>query len=108
MNSIYTSESSIHGIGAFSAIAFSPGEIVLRINDARIVMDADPLDPAKGEQEHHCDYLAGGKVILMQQPERFINHNCDPNTYVRTIGGDRFVVTFLSRERRQGGQATAR
>ena len=30
----------------------------------------------------------------MQPPERFINHRCDPNTYVRTIAGDRYVVAL--------------
>ena len=42
--------------GVFSSAHFSPGEIILRIDDSRVVTDADPLDPAKGEFEHHCDY----------------------------------------------------
>jgi GNAT superfamily N-acetyltransferase len=69
-----------------------PGEIIMKINDSRVVSDADPLDPTNGEFEQHCDYLAGGTVVLMQDPERFINHRCEPNTYVRTITGDRYVV----------------
>ena len=66
--------------------------------------DADPLDPARGEFEHHCDYLAGGKVVLMQPPERYINHRCDPNTFTRTIAGDRYVVAL--REIRPGEEIT--
>ncbi len=65
---------------------------------------ADPLDTAKDEFEYHCDYLAGGKVVLMQAPERFINHCCDPNTYIRTITGDRVVVAL--REIRPGDEFT--
>jgi hypothetical protein len=68
------------------------------------VSDADPLDPAKGEYEHHWDYLAGGRVVLMQPPERFINHRCDPNTFTRTIAGDRYVVAL--REIRPGDEIT--
>ena len=89
MSRVYTAESSIHGTGVFSSAHFSPGEIVVRIDDSRVVTGADPLDPAKSDFEHHCDYLAGGRVVLMQAPERFINHCCDPNTFVRTITGDR-------------------
>jgi hypothetical protein len=74
MSRIYTAESPIHGTGVFSSAHFWPGQTVLKIDDSRVVTDADPLDPAKGEYEHHCDYLAGGKVVLMQPPERFINH----------------------------------
>jgi uncharacterized protein len=104
MSRVHTAESPIHGTGVFSSASFSPGEIILKIDDSRIVTDADPLDPAKGEFEHHCDYLAGGMVVLMQYPERFINHRCDPNTYVRTIAGDRYVIAL--REIRPGDEIT--
>ena len=91
---VYTADSPIHGTGVFSSARLSPGEVVLRIDDSRVVTDAEPLDPAKGEFEHHCDYLADGRVVLMRHPERSINHSCDPNTYIRTIAGDRYVVAL--------------
>jgi hypothetical protein len=94
MSRAYTAASPIHGTGVFSSAHVSPGEVVLKIDDSRVVTDADPLDPARDEFEHHCDYLAGGKVVLMRPPERFINHACDPNTYIRTIAGDRYVVAL--------------
>lgn len=104
MSRVYTADSPIHGTGVFSAAHSSPGEIILRIDDFRVVTDADPLVPAEGELEHHCDYLAGGKVVLMQSPERSINHRCDPNAYIRTIAGDRYVVAL--REIRPGDEIT--
>jgi uncharacterized protein len=104
MSCVHTAKSPIHGTGVFSAAPISPGEVVLRIDDSRVVTDAEPLDPAKGEFEHHCDYLAHGKVVLMQPPERFINHRCDPNTFTRTIAGDRYVVAL--REIRSGDEIT--
>jgi hypothetical protein len=104
MSRVYTTRSPIHGTGVFSAARHLAGEVVLKIDDSRVVTVAAPLDPAKGELEHHCDSLAGGKVVLMQPPERFINHCCDPNTYVRTITGDRYVVAL--REIRPGDEMT--
>ena len=94
MSRVYTGESSIQGTGVFSSDHFSPGEIVMKIDDSRVVTDADSLNPANGEFEHHCDYLASGSVVLMQTPERFINHHCEPNTFIRTISGDRYVVAL--------------
>ena len=94
MSRVYTADSPIHGTGVFSSAHFSPGEVVLRIDDSRVVTDADPLDPSRGEFEHHCDFLAGGKVVLMRSPERSINHRCDPNSYIRTIAGDRYVIAL--------------
>ena len=37
----------------------------------------------------------GGKVVLMQPPERYINHSCDPNSFVKTIDGVRHVLALL-------------
>jgi uncharacterized protein len=104
MSRLYTAESSIHGKGVFSYVHFSPGEMILKIDDSRVVTDADPLDTAKDEFEHHCDYLARGKVVLMQAPERFINHRCEPKTFIRTISGDRYVVAL--REMHPGDEIT--
>ena len=104
MSRDYTAESTFHGTGVFSAAHFSPGGIALMIDDSGLVTDAGTLDPTKGEFEHHCDYLAGGKVVLMQPPECFINHRCDPNSYVRTIAGDRYVVAL--RDIRPGDEGT--
>jgi GNAT superfamily N-acetyltransferase len=104
MSRAYTAASPIHGTGVFSSAHVSPGEVVLRIDDSRAVTATDPLDPARDEFEHHCDYLAGGRVVLMRPPERFINHACDPNTYIRTIAGDRYVVAL--RDIRPGEEVT--
>ena len=68
MPRVYTSQSSIHGTGVFAADHLMPGEIVLKIDDSRVSTDTDPLDTEQGEQEHHCDYLADGKVVRLQPP----------------------------------------
>jgi hypothetical protein len=43
MSRVYTAESSIHGTGVLSSAQFSPGEIILRIDDSRVVTGADPV-----------------------------------------------------------------
>jgi SET domain len=52
-----------------------------------------PLDLAKGEYDYHQDYLWTHDV-LMQYPERHINHCCEPNVYVKTFDGVRWVVAY--------------
>jgi hypothetical protein len=86
--------SSIHGLGVFAERDFAAGEVVLRIDDSRIVTAADPFRPEQGESAFHCDYLARGKVVLMKAPERHINSSCDPNTYVKTVHGVRAVIAL--------------
>lgn len=92
MADVVVAESEIHGLGIFTTRDFVAGEIILPINDSRVVDAVHPLQTALGEYDYHCDYLAGGKTVLMPSPERHINSCCDPNTYVKTINGVRYVV----------------
>jgi hypothetical protein len=91
---VIVKESSINGLGVFTSEGIAKGELILAIDDSRIVAPEFPLDQSKGELEDHCDYLAHGKVVLMQFPERYINHSCDPNTFVKTILGIRYVFAL--------------
>lgn len=91
---VIVKESSIHGLGVFASEGIAKGEWILAIDDSRIVTPEFPLDQSKGELEYHCDYLADGKVVHMQFPERHINHSCDPNTFVKTILGIRYVFAL--------------
>ena len=94
MSRVYLANSPIHGAGVFAVEAIPKGYPILRIDDSRIVDEAHPLRPERGEYEHHRDWLANGLVVLMQPPERHINHSCDPNTFVRTMHGARYVFAL--------------
>lgn len=89
---VIVAESKIHGLGVFAVRDFAAGEIMIPIDDSRIVDAEHPLRPELGEYGYHCDYLAGGKTVLMRFPERHINSCCNPNSYVKTIDGQRHVV----------------
>lgn len=92
-NPVEVLPSPIHGQGVFARQAFRAGDRILPIDDSRIVTKEQPLDPLKGELEHHQDYL-GNRNVLMQEPERYINHCCEPNTYVKTFNGVRWVLAY--------------
>jgi uncharacterized protein len=85
-------ESGIAGLGVLAGTPFRCGDPVLEIDDSRVVDDVHPLGHSESPQ--HRDYLANGKVILMQFPERYINHSCDPNVYVATVEGKRLVIAL--------------
>jgi hypothetical protein len=90
--------SPIAGFGVFAGRSFEPGETVLVMDDSRIVDQAHPLRAERGDAPRHQDYLAGGRVVLMGFPERYINSSCEPNTYVVTRAGVRHVVALRAIE----------
>jgi len=89
-NAVVVAKSGIEGCGVFAICPFRKGEPILAIDDSRVVNDHAPLQA--NEEERHCDYLERGRVVLMQPPERYINHSCNPNTYVKTVKGKRLVI----------------
>lgn len=65
--------------------AFLKGDLLLEIDDSDPVLDRGRLTP---EQEIFIDVFVTvdgtQKVTWMKAPEKFINHSCDPNAFVRT------------------------
>ncbi len=88
---VLVAPSAINGLGVFAAAAFSAGGIILPLDDSRVVDAQHPVPPG---EEHHCDYLEAGRVVWMPSPECYINHSCDPNTFVRTTAGVRYVIAL--------------
>ncbi len=90
-NNVEVKKSTKQGKGVFACKDFKKGDLVLEIDDSHIVTDESKL--TKEQYECHCDYLAD-KVVLMQEPEVYINHSCDPNVYVKTEKGIRNVYAL--------------
>ena len=81
MNKIIVKNSKINGKGVFASCDFKKGDIVLRWDVSRSLLK-DEVDRMSEEEIMYVSFL-DGKYILMQEPERFVNHSCDPNTKVK-------------------------
>lgn len=92
MRKVDVRESTIAGKGVFAAVPISRSEVILKLDDSRLVTAENPVDPKLGENTDHCDYLPDGSTVLMQSPERYINHSCSPNVYVFSINRERFLL----------------
>jgi len=92
MADVLIAKSRIHGVGVFAKHDLAEGELILAIDDSRIVDKDHPLQPDLDEYEYQCDYLAHDTIVLMKPPECFINSSCDPNAFVKTVNGTRHVI----------------
>ncbi len=82
MDPIEVRNSPIQGLGVFALRAFAPGEYIRTIRIVREITGEAPLREELGERADHCDY-PDGKVVLLDFPDRHLNHSCDPNAWVR-------------------------
>lgn len=92
MGNIVLKRSKIHGDGVFANRDFKKNETILLIDDSDVVVDPSKL--TEKQFRFDCDYLANGKVVLMKEPERSINHSCNPNSYIKTIDNIRHVLAM--------------
>jgi SET domain-containing protein len=79
MLDVIVKKSKIHGNGVFAARDFKKGEIVLRWNPKYLPLsEKDKFS----DIEKQYIYILEDKIRVMQEPEKFVNHSCDNNTYV--------------------------
>ncbi|MCX6799199.1 MAG: SET domain-containing protein [Candidatus Diapherotrites archaeon] len=78
---IIVKKSRIEGKGVFAARDFKKGETVLRWDTSKELSKEE----AENWPEEEKKYVAffGGKYFLEFPPERFVNHCCEPNTFVK-------------------------
>ena len=92
---VYTADFPIHGTGG---LLVGPRLARRGRPEDRRLPRRDRRRPARPRRGASSSAIAttrpGGMAVLMRPPERSINHSCDPNTYIRTIAGDRYVVAL--------------
>jgi uncharacterized protein len=91
VRNVFVKGSKIQGKGVFAAKSFQPGDEILEIDDSQVVEDESTLTAE--DWAYNADFF-DGKIVIMQEPERCINHSCDPNSYVKTIQGVRKVYAL--------------
>lgn len=88
------------GKGLFALRDFKKGEAVTIWHPKKIVSDEELKSLSQSEQDHATP-TGDGRYLIMGVPERYVNHSCDPNTYVK----DRKDIAF--RKIKKGEEITS-
>jgi uncharacterized protein len=73
--------SRISGRGVFARRRFSEGEIVFRWDLSRKVR-RDRVDSLPPEERHFLNPFDDELLVLLGEPERYVNHSCAGNTRI--------------------------
>jgi SET domain-containing protein len=71
--------SKIDGKGVFATRDFKKGEVVIRWDTSHTLTPED-IEKLPTSEKLFATYFSG-RHILMQSPERYVNHSCDANTH---------------------------
>ena len=86
--------SPIAGLGVFATRRFEQGETVLSSTTPVSWTRHIRCGRSEARLQSTGTIWQGGRVVLMQPPERYINSSCEPNTYVQTRDGVRHVIAL--------------
>ena len=75
-------ESEIHGKGLYAKREFQAGELVLRWDLSHTIPNEQVAALPENERRY-THPLDDHRTLIVQSPERFVNHSCDGNTEVR-------------------------
>lgn len=101
MPEVLIRRSEIGQLGVFTVERLHAGRVVREFVLEREITTASPLRP--DERAEHCAIL-DGRAHLVGTPDRYFNHSCDPNVYMK-FEADRIDVLAL-REIEVGSELT--
>lgn len=78
MNNVYIGEGNLAGKGVYANKDFEKGEIVIKYNLKQLSKEEYDNLP---ESERMFTHVHHGKIFLYGEPERYVNHSDNPNTY---------------------------
>lgn len=88
MPEIEIRQSEIGQLGVFTIESIDQGAHIRPISYIRAITPSTPLKA--DEYAYHCT-LVDGQVYLVGEPDRYYNHSCDPNAYLK-FETDRTIV----------------
>jgi len=78
---IIVKKSKIEGKGVFAARDFKKGEVVVRWDTSKELSKEEAENWPEKEKKFVAFF--GGKYVLELPPARYVNHCCEPNTFVK-------------------------
>jgi SET domain-containing protein len=91
---VYVGPSPIHGEGTFAAKYIAAGEQIRAVDDSNVVPEGVSHQEMERLHGNHCDDIAGGKKVILGEPDGCINHSCDPKVVRKTIDGVRYEIAL--------------
>ena len=75
---VIVKDSEIEGKGVFATRDFKAGEIILRW-DISNILSSEEFAKLSEEEKQYITHL-DNKYVVMQSPEKYVNHSCDANS----------------------------
>lgn len=69
-------------MGVYALRSFEAGEIVRRWDVSHLIAEEE-VDALPVRERPYTHPFDANRIIIMQLPERYVNHSCDNNTAVR-------------------------
>lgn len=82
MADVVVKDSKTEGKGVYASRDFKKGEVIIKWHP-EATFTKEKMSKYSESEQNHTSYVGNGKYVLMGIPERYVNHSCSPNSYVK-------------------------
>lgn len=103
MNDVYIGKGNMSGKGVYAARDFKKGEVVIQY-ELKSLTEAEYKKLPKSEQQFTHNHW--GTIYLYSEPERYVNHSDNPNTYQDLVKQQDIALRNIRKNEAITGDAT--
>jgi len=103
MNDVYIGKGKLSGKGVYAARDFKAGEVVIQYHLQALSKD-EYKKLSRGERQFTHSHW--GTIYLYAEPERYVNHSNNPNTYQDLLKKQDIALRNIKKDEEITGDAT--
>ena len=80
------------GLGLYAEENIFAYSVISDIEYIREVTKENPLSESEKHLQDHLHYWPNGRTFIVDEPECYLNHSCNPNAYIYSAGEQYFII----------------
>ncbi len=89
---LYFKKTDLKGLGIYAKDNISAYSVISDIRYFREVTKDNPLSEREKHLHDHLHYLPDGRMFIVDEPECYFNHSCNPNAYIYSADKKYFIL----------------
>lgn len=88
----HVKNTDLKGLGIYAKDKIAAFSVIAEIRYLREVTKDNPLSESEKHLHDHQHYWPDGRIFIVDEPECYFNHSCNPNAYIYSADKQFFII----------------